>query len=104
MRRARGHAQIHRRPGAAGGPATARRCVLGQRFVFLWRRREKVKLLWWDRHGFWLAYKRLERGRFPDPQVLASRGVTVAELWLWLEGVDLSRTRRLALVNAIRIA
>jgi len=53
-------------------------------FVFLSRRREKVKLLWWDRHGFWLAYKRLERGRFPDPQVLASRGVTVAELWLWL--------------------
>jgi len=76
----------------------------GSVFVFLSRRREKVKLLWWDRHGFWLAYKRLECGRFPDPQVLASRGVTVAELWLWLEGVDLSRTRRLAVVNAIRIA
>jgi transposase len=76
----------------------------GSVFVFLSRRREKVKLLWWDRHGFWVAYKRLERGRFPDPQVLASRGVTVAELWLWLEGVDLSRTRRLAVVNAIRIA
>ena len=76
----------------------------GQVFVFLGKRRNKVKLLWWDRHGFWLAYKRLERGRFPDPQVLASRGVTVAELWLWLEGVDLSRTRRLAVVNATRIA
>ena len=76
----------------------------GSVFVFLSRRREKVKLLWWDRHGFWLAYKRLERGRFPDPQVLALRGVTVAELWLWLEGVDLSRTRRLAVVNAIRVA
>jgi transposase len=76
----------------------------GSVFVFLSRRREKVKLLWWDRHGFWLSYKRLERGRFPDPQALASRGVTVAELWLWLEGVDLSRTRRLAVVNAIRIA
>ena len=76
----------------------------GAVFVFLSRRREKVKLLWWDRHGFWLAYKRLERGRFPDPQVLASHGVTVAELWLWLEGVDLSRTRRLAVVNATRVA
>lgn len=76
----------------------------GSVFVFLSRRREKVKLLWWDRHGFWLAYKRLERGRFPDSQMLASRGVTVAELWLWLEGVDLSRTRRLAVVNATRIA
>ena len=76
----------------------------GSVFVFLSRRCEKVKLLWWDRHGFWLAYKRLERGRFADPRVLASRGVTVAELWLWLEGVDLSRTRRLAVVNATRVA
>ena len=76
----------------------------GSVFVFLSRRREKVKLLWWDRHGFWLAYKRLERGRFPDPQVLAAHGITVAELWLWLEGVDLSRTRRLAVVNATRVA
>jgi transposase len=31
----------------------------GAVFVFLSRRREKVKLLWWDRHGFWLAYNQL---------------------------------------------
>ena len=31
----------------------------GSVFVFLSRRREKVKLLWWDRHGFWLAYNQL---------------------------------------------
>ena len=36
----------------------------GQVFVFLGRRRNKVKLLWSDRHGFFLLYKRLERGRF----------------------------------------
>jgi transposase len=76
----------------------------GSVFVFLSRRREKVKLLWWDRHGFWLAYKRLERGRFPEASLLASRGLSVAELTLWLEGVDLSRTRRLATVNVTRIA
>ena len=76
----------------------------GSVFVFLSRRREKVKLLWWDRHGFWLAYKRLERGRFPEAALLASGGVTVAELMLWLEGVDVSRTRRLAAVSVTRIA
>ena len=76
----------------------------GSVFVFLSRRREKVKLLWWDRHGFWLAYKRLERGRFAQPQELVARGLTVADLMLWLEGVDLSRTRRLDVVNATRIA
>jgi transposase len=76
----------------------------GSLFVFLSRRREKVKILWWDRHGFWLAYKRLERGRFPEPEVLASRAVSASELALWLEGIDLTRTRRLAQVNASRVS
>jgi len=76
----------------------------GSLFVFVSRRREKVKLLWWDRHGFWLAYKRLERGRFPHPALLGLRAVSVSELAMWLEGVDLMRTRRLAVVNALRVA
>lgn len=76
----------------------------GSLFVFLSRRREKVKILWWDQHGFWVAYKRLERGRFPTPEVLASRAVSVSELALWLEGVDLARTRRLVPVAASRVS
>ena len=36
----------------------------GHVFVFIARRRDKAKLLVWDRHGFWVLYKRLERGRF----------------------------------------
>ncbi|PHV13195.1 IS66 family insertion sequence element accessory protein TnpB, partial [Chitinimonas sp. BJB300] len=35
----------------------------GEMFVFFNKSRDKVKLLWFDRHGFWMAYKRLERGR-----------------------------------------
>lgn len=73
-------------------------------FVFLSRRREKVKLLWWDRHGFWVAYKRLERGRFPRPEELVRRGLSLVELSAFLEGIDLTRTRRLASVNATRIS
>jgi transposase len=76
----------------------------GSVFVFMSRRREKVKLLWWDRHGFWLAYKRLERGRFPRPEELARRGISLAELTAFLEGIDLTRTRRLASVPATRIS
>ncbi len=76
----------------------------GSVFVFVSRRREKVKILWWDRHGFWLAYKRLERGRFPSVQMLAERALSAAELTLWLEGIDLTRTRRLASVSALRVA
>ena len=39
----------------------------GQVFVFIGRRRDRAKLLVWDRHGFWVLYKRLERGRFTRP-------------------------------------
>lgn len=86
------------------GPLLEGDAFSGSLFVFLSRRREKVKILWWDRHGFWLAYKRLERGRFPRPEVFASRALSVAELCMWLEGVDLARTRRLAYVSASRVA
>lgn len=48
----------------------------GQVFVFLGKRRNKVKLLWWDRSGFFLLYKRLERGRFPRPDTSGSRWTT----------------------------
>jgi len=76
----------------------------GSVFVFMSRRREKVKLLWWDRHGFWVAYKRLERGRFPRPEELVRRGLSLAELTAFLDGIDLTRTRRLASVSATRIS
>lgn len=67
----------------------------GQVFVFIGRRRDRAKLLVWDRHGFWVLYKRLERGRFTDPARLGAGGIAMSELVAWLEGIDLSRTRRL---------
>ena len=72
----------------------------GGLFVFFNRGRDKVKLLWWDRHGFWLAYKRLERGRFRLP---ATRQLTLSDLTLVLEGIDLS-VRRLKQVACERVA
>ena len=67
----------------------------GQVFVFIGRRRDRAKVLVWDRHGFWVLYKRLERGRFTDPARLAPGGIAMSELVAWLEGIDLSRSRRL---------
>lgn len=76
----------------------------GHWFVFLSRNRTKVKILYWDRHGFALWYKRLERGRYPSAEAIAHSGLSMAELNAYLEGIDLKRTRRLAPIHASRIA
>jgi transposase len=86
------------------GPLFGADAFCGQLFVFLSRGRTKVKILYWDRHGFALWYKRLERGRYPSALELARRGLSMAELSAFLEGIDLARTRRLANVNATRLA
>lgn len=75
----------------------------GQVFVFIGRRRDRAKLLVWDRHGFWVLYKRLERGRFGDPARLGN-SIAMSELVAWLEGIDLSRTRRFRTVEASVVA
>jgi transposase len=68
----------------------------GTMFVFTNRRRDGLKLLVWDRGGFVLVYKRLERGRFRLPAADSDRvTLTPAELAALLEGIDLAHARRL---------
>ena len=70
----------------------------GHLFVFLNRRRNRMKLLVWDRTGYLLLYKRLERGTFHLPvQPQAGQGhveLDAGDLGLMLEGVDLRGARR----------
>jgi len=60
----------------------------GYLFVFCNRRRSMVKLLYWDRDGFVIWFKRLERGTFNIPHILAQNGrIDRLQLSLLLEGV-----------------
>ena len=43
----------------------------GHLFVFRSRRGDRIKVLWWDRDGYCLWYKRLEKGSFRFPAVSA---------------------------------
>ena len=64
-------------------------------YVFFNRRRDRIKLLVWDRNGFWLFYKRLEKGTFRDLRAGANGKVEIkrAELAMVLEGIDLEKGR-----------
>ena len=62
-----------------------------QLFVFCNRKRDKVKILYWERSGFVLWYKRLEKHRFPWPDERADTVVSMTgrELNWLLDGIDL---------------
>lgn len=69
----------------------------GEVFLFLNRRRTMIKLLVWDRSGFVIWSKRLERGTFELPvseQTGASIALNWADLAMILEGISLSSVRR----------
>jgi transposase len=68
----------------------------GHLFVFVGKARDKVKILFWDRGGFVLYLKRLERGRFQLPVVDARRRhveMEATQLAMLLDGVDLNARR-----------
>lgn len=70
----------------------------GHLFVFFNRRRDRVKVLFWDRSGLALYYKRLEKGTFRlsafDGGGAQRAEVNSAELALILEGIELAGAKR----------
>jgi transposase len=68
----------------------------GHLFVFVGKAKDKVKILFWDRNGFVLYLKRLERGRFQLPVIDEKRRhvpMDGAQLAMLLDGVDLNAKR-----------
>jgi transposase len=67
----------------------------GHLFVFVNKRRDRIKILYWDRDGMAVWAKRLERGTFRLPAPADDRvEMTTAELAALLAGIDLNTARR----------
>ena len=70
----------------------------GHLFIFFSKRCDRVRIVYWDRNGYAMWTKRLEKGRFrpafSSDQRLSSIAIEAAELALIVEGIELAGARR----------
>ncbi len=70
----------------------------GALFMFFNKAADKMKIIWWDKSGYCVLYKRLERGTFRIPQAIepGARSVVIeaVEMAKILEGVALPPSKR----------
>jgi transposase len=77
--------------------AFAQEPTSGHLFLFVNRRRDRLKILYWDRDGLAIWYKRLEKGSFQLPAVVRDAvaiEVSPTQLALILSGIDLNSARQ----------
>jgi transposase len=76
----------------------------GHLFLFRNRRGDRVKILMWDRSGFWVLYKRLERGTFawPAAETGESAELRSSELMLLLSGGEITHASRRRWYDAVK--
>ena len=67
----------------------------GSVYIFCNRERKLVKALWWDKTGFWLSQKRLEKEKYPWPENNeAARELSGEELTMLLSGIDFFKAHK----------
>ncbi|GLG02803.1 transposase [Alicyclobacillus hesperidum subsp. aegles] len=74
-------------------------------FAFCNRQRDKLKILYWQHNGFWLFYRRLERGRFEWPDTGTEKTMVVSRRefnWL-LDGLPLNQPKAHRKVTAKKV-
>jgi transposase len=76
----------------------------GHLYVFWSRRKDRVKILYWDRDGFAVWAKRLEEGTYALPFCESGevrREITAQELAALLSGIDLNQAKRRKRYNRV---
>lgn len=73
----------------------------GQLFLFRNKTANKIKILWWDKNGFWLCYKRFEKGKLKFPHINDSvLELTKDQLSWLLSGLDFQKYTEIPGVTA----
>jgi transposase len=64
-------------------------------FLFCNKNRKLLKSIWWDKTGFWLSQKRLEKAHFPWPtNAEGAQEITTEELKMLLAGIDFFKAHK----------
>ena len=70
----------------------------GHLFLFVNRRGDRLKILWWDHDGFVIFYKRLEAGTFQLPRTtdddVSGIEIDTVQLSMLLGGIDMRSAKR----------
>ena len=67
----------------------------GSIYLFCNRDRKLIKAVYWDKSGFWLSQKRLEKEKFPWPETIeAALELSVEELKMLLAGIDFFKAHK----------
>jgi len=67
----------------------------GGLYIFCSHDRKLIKAVYWDRTGFWLCQKRLEKDKYPWPQDESKvRELTAEQLKMLFEGIDFFRAHK----------
>lgn len=78
----------------------------GDAFVFIGKRRNRLKILFWEPSGYWLCNKRLEKGTFSRKLFINSPGkdlvITQSQWHNLLEGIDIISSKKLKRFKGIK--
>ena len=92
------HASELRRVACAGAGSLQLDAFAGHLYLFANKRRDRLKILYWDRDGFAVWSKRLEEGTYAVPFGESAeerrREITAQELGALLSGIDLKQATR----------
>ena len=66
----------------------------GDLYIFMNKKRDKIKMLYWERNGFWLCYKRLEKEVFKKPKIMEkAMEITIEEMQWLLSGLNIEKVK-----------